>query len=168
MKILTTENLTFELDSLTEKDDRLIHYMILDFTDPKNIDFYSNELIHMQSYNENVVDISIGKYNLNLPLDWAIMIADYGSDNLEAIEISKINERPFKAFCINPISSFLPEFLPITLNAKFSPIIWNYPMLKANQALVLPLETKEKPMCALIMRTTHRLPDCLNIASIFS
>jgi hypothetical protein len=103
-----------------------------------------------------------------MPLDWSIVIADKDFGHMEIIEIKDLRDRPFEAFIMNPITSYMPDFGEITHVNNFPDVMWTMPKLKFGHILVVPLENKRNPACCLLAKDCARLPDQLDITKIFS
>ena len=72
MKILTVDNKTYELDDIPEVVDDL-RYGVLDYSNPKNVDYYFIPLVFLQKVFILPV-LQIGDNTLSIPLDWSLVI----------------------------------------------------------------------------------------------
>ena len=50
-----------------------------------------------------------------MPLDWNVVICDKEIGDPEIIPITQLNDRGFNVFIMNPITGFMPNFLPIEI-----------------------------------------------------
>ncbi len=75
MKILTVENKTYELDEIPDQVEDL-RYGILDYSDPKNVDYYFVPLVFLESFYSPAAVLQIGGKLINVPLDWSMVICD--------------------------------------------------------------------------------------------
>ena len=64
MKILTVDNKTYELDDIPEVVDDL-RYGVLDYSNPKNVDYYFIPLVFLESFYPSV--LQIGDNTLSIP-----------------------------------------------------------------------------------------------------
>ena len=65
MKILTVENETYDLDEIPETVDDL-RYGILDYTNPKNVDYYFIPLVFLESFYAPAAVLQIGENIVNI------------------------------------------------------------------------------------------------------
>jgi hypothetical protein len=124
-------------------------------------------LIFLDVFPRPAADLRIGPYRIQLPLDWSIVIADKDFGNMEIIELKNLNDRPFDAFILNPISSYMPSFGQVTIENVFPDMMWYMPKLKYGHILVVPLENTVKPMCVLCVRDLNKISEVLDITKIF-
>lgn len=148
-----------------EVDD--LRYCVLDYSDPKHVDFYYPPLIYLDAFCRDAADIRIGRYALQMPLDWSVVIADKNLGNVEIIELSQINDRDFTIFGFNPFTSTMPHFEEITIENRFSDIGWHMPKLKNGHILAVPLRGGFNPPCAYFLRDVNKIADHLDISKIF-
>ena len=73
MKILTLDNLPYELDTVPEEIDD-IRYSVLDYTDPNDVDYIFMPLVFLESFNAPAAVCRIGPHKINIPLDWSFLI----------------------------------------------------------------------------------------------
>ena len=166
MNILTVDNTAFELNQLPEDIDEL-RYGVLDWSDPKNVDYHFVPLIFMETFHAPAAVLRIGDDAIQIPLDWHIVIGEPDHGDPEIVPIMHINDRGFSAYTFNPISSFRPEFRPVEIINVFQDVRWFTPKLKYGHILAVPLTTGEKPMCAYFVKETNKLPEVLDITKIF-
>lgn len=165
MRILTVENQSFSMNDVPDEVDDL-RYGVLDYSDSRNIDYLFIPLLFLESFHAPAVDLQIGKYRIQAPMDWSIVIGDKHSGDLEVIELKKLNDRPFQAFAINPISGFMPEFLDIRITNIFPDVKWYFPKLKYGHLLTVPLTTGDDPLCCLLVKDVNKIPDQLDITQL--
>jgi len=168
MRILTTNNTTLNMNALPEVIDDF-RYCVLDYSSKNHseIDFYFIPLVFLDAFSRPSADISIGKYRIQMPLDWSIVIADKHSGAMEVVELKHINDRPFTAFIMNPINGFMPAFEEIIIENIFPDVMWTMPKLKYGHLLAIPLLDTPSPPCALFVRDLNKLPESFDITSIF-
>ncbi len=100
-----------------------------------------------------------------MPVDWQMLIGEPDFGDLEVVPLQSLNDRDFKAFSFNPLSSFRPEFLPVDIVDVFTDNKWYFPKLKNGQMLCVPLETKtKKPKCVYFVKDVTRNSEIVDIA----
>jgi hypothetical protein len=174
MRILTVENEAYSMNEIPDflDDDRLadilqdIRYCVLDYTDVKDADYIFIPLLFLESFNTSAVDLRIGNKRIQMPLDWSIVIGDKNTGDLEIIELKKLNDRPFQAFCLNPVSGYMPDFLDIEIINIFPDVKWYFPKLKFGHLLAVPLTSEKKPECAFFVKESSKVPDQLDITQL--
>jgi hypothetical protein len=155
MRILTNENKAVNIDSLPEDVDDL-RFCVLDNSDPNECDYFFVPLIFLESFMTPALVLKIGKYTVVAPLDWQILIGEPDHGELEVVPLTSINDRGFKAFAINPLSSYRPEFLSIEIVDVFTDSRWFFPKLKNGQILCVPLSDGDKPLCIYLVKDISR------------
>jgi hypothetical protein len=165
MRILTVDNQAFNMNNLPNEIDEL-YYGVLDYTTPSQVDYKFIPLLFLESFNSPSVDLKIGQYRIQMPIEWSLVIGDKNSGELEVIELKKLNDRPFQVFGINPISGFMPDFLNIEIVNVFPDVKWYFPKLKYGHLLAVPLDDRPKPVCAFFVKETSRIPEQLDISQM--
>jgi hypothetical protein len=155
MRILTLDNITYDLDSLPEEVDDM-RFAIFDNSDPSNPDYHYIPLIFLESFNSPALVLQIGDSTVKMPMDWKILIGEPDSGDLEVIPLTSINDRGFRAFQFNPLSSFSPTFPPIEIVDVYHDVIWYSPKLKNGQMLAVPLTDDHKPDCIYFVKDISR------------
>jgi hypothetical protein len=162
MKILTNENMAFDLNQLPERIDD-IRYCVLDYSDPQSIDYYWFPLVFLDIFSSPCADIRIGPYSIQMPLDWSIVIGDKHCGDLEVIRLIDLNDKDFDAFSINPIKGYMPDFFKIEIMNVFADVKWYFPRLKNGHLLALPLCGGENPPCVFFVKEASKIPEALDI-----
>ena len=162
MRILTLENTAFEMNEIPDEVDDL-RFSILDNSDPSNPDYFYIPLIFLESFNSPALILDIAGYTIRLPVDWKILTGENEIRDLEMIDVSSLNERGFKAFSFNPISSYMPEYLPISMIDLYSDVKWFFPKLKQGQILAIPLELGEKPKVVYAAKEINKQNEVVDI-----
>lgn len=155
MRILTLNNIAYDLDTLPEEVDDM-RFAILDNSDPASPDYHYIPLIFLESFNSPALVLQIGKQRIRMPIDWQILIGEPEMGDLEMLPLTSINDRGFKAFQFNPLSSFRPSFLPIEIVDVYHDVAWYAPKLKNGQMLAIPLDNSEKPECVYFVKDISR------------
>lgn len=167
MRILTTENVPFNMEETPDEVTDQHCYSVLNYSDTDNVDFFFIPLVFVERFPRPAADLQIGPYRIQMPLDWSIVIAEKNIGLMEIIELKNLNDREFDAFVLNPISGYCPEFLPVTIQNVFPDISWDIPKLKRGHILTVPLTDGPEPPCAYFVKDTNKLPDGLDISKVF-
>ena len=160
MKILTTDNVAFDMNDMPEEVDDL-RYAVLDYSNTNNVDYHFVPMVFMESFNAPAAVIKIGGKLIQMPLDWSVIIGEPEFGEPEIISLMTINDRGFKAFVFNPITGFKPHFEPLELVNVYTEVKWYFPKLKFGHILAVPLTDGEDPPCAYFVKETQKVPDVL-------
>jgi hypothetical protein len=147
--------LAFDLDHLPDEIDDL-RFAILDNSDPANPDYQYIPLIFLESFSSPALVLRIGENKINMPLDWQILIGEPDLGDLEILPLTSVNDRGFKAFQFNPLSSFRPSFLDIEILDVYNEVVWYAPKLKNGQMLSVPLSNEKNPDCVYFVKEISR------------
>ena len=156
MRILNLENNEFyNLETLPEEIDDL-RFAILDNSNPANVDYHYIPLIFLESFNSPALVLKIGDKILKMPIDWQVLIGEPEIGDLETLPLTSINDRGFKVFEFNPLSSFRPSFLDIEIVNIYHDVTWYAPRLKNGQFLCVPIDDGVKPRCVYFVKEISR------------
>jgi hypothetical protein len=155
MKILTLDNTAYDLDTLPEEVDDM-RFAILDNSDPSDPDYHYIPLIFLESFNSPALVLQIGEHRVKMPIDWQILIGEPDLGDLEMLPLTSINDRGFKAFQFNPLTSFRPSFLDIEIVDVYHDVAWYAPKLKNGQMLCIPLTNDPEPDCIYFVKDVSR------------
>jgi len=155
MKILTLENRSYDLDTLPDEVDDM-RFAILDNSDPSDPDYHYIPLIFLESFNSPALVLQVGGHRIKMPIDWQILIGEPDLGDLEMLPLTSINDRGFKAFQFNPLTSFRPSFLDIEIVDVYHDVAWYAPKLKNGQMLCVPLDDSEEPDCVYFVKDISR------------
>ena len=161
MKVLTVENESYDLDYVPDEIQD-VRYCVLDYSDKYNADYIFVPLVFLESFNAPAAVLKIGQYTVSVPLDWHIVVCDPMVGDPEVLPITSLNDRGFKAFLINPISGFMPEFTEVEIVNIYQDMKWYFPKLKYGHILAVPIEDTEKPKCVYFVKETNKIPDVLS------
>ncbi len=162
MRLLTLNNNSYDLSSIPEEVDD-IRFCVLDNSDPKDPDYFFIPLIFLESFNSPALVLRIGQHEIQMPIDWQMLIGEHDLGDLEVVPLTSLNDRGFSAFAFNPISSFRPNFFPIEVVDIYQDVKWFFPKLKPGQMLAIPLDpTAEKPLCVFFVRDISRQSEVVN------
>ena len=152
----------FDLNQLPERVDDL-RYCVIDYTDTAHVDYYWYPLIFLDIFSAPCADVRIGPYNIQMPLDWSVIVGDKSTGDLELMRLIDLNDKDFDVFAINPISGYMPEFHNIEIVNVFADVKWHFPRLKAGHILAMPLNMGTKPLCAFFVKEMIKNLDNLDI-----
>lgn len=164
--VLTEHNDCFDMTVVPEEIDDLC-YCVLDYSDQDEVDFVFPPLVYLDAFSRPAADLRIGDYQIQMPLDWSVVIADKNLGNVEIIELSQLNDREFDIFGFKPVTGTMPQFLEITVENTFPDIQWHMPKLTNGHILAVPLHHGKDPLCAFFVRDTNKIPDQLDISKLF-
>ena len=165
MRILTVDNAVYEMTDLPNEISDL-RFCVLDNSNPAEPDYYFLPLVFLESFNDPALVLKIGKHRIKMPYNWRILIGDPEIGDLEALPLTKINDRGFEIFTFNPISSFRPKFEPVEIEDVYQDVKWYFPKLKNGQLLCVPLEDGPEPQCAYFVKDISRASEMIDIAKI--
>ena len=164
MKILTIDNVAYDLNDLPENGTEDIRYSVLDNTDPNDPDFYCLPLMFLESFSSPAMLLRVGNYEVQMPLDWSMVVADKESGlDPEILPLTSLNERGFDALIFNPISGFKADYLPIEIINVFREVQWFFPKTKVGHLITVPLTISPKPPCAFFIKDMSRYTDIIQL-----
>lgn len=155
MRILTLDNNHFDLDHLPEEIDDM-RFAILDNSDPHSPDYFYIPLIFLESFSSPALVLRIGNNVIKMPMDWQILIGEPDVGDLEMLSLTSINDRGFRVFQFNPLSSFRPSFPDIEILDVYHEVVWYAPKLKNGQLLAVPLNDEDEPDCVYFAKDVSR------------
>jgi hypothetical protein len=155
MRILTLDNTSYELDTLPDQVDDM-RFAVLDNSDPGNPDYHYIPLIFLESFSAPALVLRIGEYEIKMPMDWQVLIGEPDLGDLEMLSLTSINDRGFKVFQFNPLSSFRPGFLDIEIVDVYHEVTWYAPKLKNGLMLAVPLNNMPQPDCVYFVKDISR------------
>ena len=157
MKILTLDNQSFDLNNLPDEVDDSMRFAVLDNSNPNEPDFFFQPLIFLESFNAPAVVLKIGKYEIEMPLDWSIVVGCRESGNdLEVIPLTSLTDRGFDCFVFNPLSDYKFNFNDVEITNIYMDLKWYFPKMKNGQLLATPTRFGEKPDCAYFVTEISR------------
>ena len=155
MKIHTLDDTAYELNELPEVIED-IHFAIFDNSNPKDADYFFTPLIFLESFTSPAIVLKIDSKVIKMPMDWHLLIGEQDSGNLEAIPLTSINDRDFKAFSFNSLSSYMADFLPVEVIDVYNEVQWYNPKLKNGQYLAVPLSDSKNPSVVYFIKDVSR------------
>tara|TARA_B100001094_G_scaffold333443_1_gene412415 strand:- start:18838 stop:19338 length:501 start_codon:yes stop_codon:yes gene_type:complete len=166
MKILTPDNHSYNLNKVPELVDDL-QYCVLDTTNPKNIDFFFIPLIFLESFNAPSMVLEIKGVNIQMPIDWSIMVIERELGQCEMVPLTSLNDRGFEALTMNPLTTGLINSAEIKVVNVFQEVKWYFPKLKFGHIIAVPLGEGENPDCLYFAKDINQLPDTMDVGSFF-
>jgi hypothetical protein len=167
MNILTVENQTYDLDRLPNEISTDIRYSVLDYSDPKDVDYMFIPLVFLESFSSPAAVLRIGEKEINMPLDWSVIIGEPDHGEPEIISLMSLNDRGFKAFTFNPVTGYKAEWEPIEIVNIYQEVKWYVPKLKFGHILSVPLAKKDNPCCAFFLKESNKVPEVLDLNNIW-
>jgi hypothetical protein len=156
MQILTLDDKIYHLNDLPDEIDEDLRFSVMDNSDPNNPDYFYIPLIFLESFTAPAAVLKVGPYTVNMPLDWCTIVGDPEGPDMEIIPLTSLNDRGFKTFIFNPLSSFRPEFYDIDIIDVYQDVKWYFPKMKPGQLLCTPLSNEPKPPCAYFVKEVSR------------
>jgi hypothetical protein len=139
-----------------------LRFAILDNSDGQNPDHFFVPLIFLESFTGPAAVLQIGNNEITMPLDWCTVVGDPEGPDMEVLPLTSLNDRSFKTFCFNPLSSFRPEFLEIDIIDIYQEVKWYFPKMKSGQLLCTPLTGGHKPQCAYFVKEISRQSELID------
>ena len=156
MQILTLEDKVFYLNNLPEEIDDDLRFSVLDNSDSSNPDYFFVPLIFLESFTGPAAALKVGNHEIVMPLDWCTIVGDPEGPDMEILPLTSLNDRGFKTFTFNPLSSFRPEFLEIDIIDIYQDVKWYFPKMRPGQLLCTPLHDGQNPTCAYFVKEVSR------------
>lgn len=164
MRILTLNNEAFDLNDLPDEVDEDTRFSVLDNSNPAEPDFFFMPLIFLESFNSPAILLNIGGHEVQMPLDWSMVVADKESGlDPEVLPLTSINERGFHALVFNPIKGFKVDYEPIEIVNIFQDVKWYFPKMKNGQLLTVPMAEGKNPPCAFFVKEISRQSEILQL-----
>ena len=166
-RILTLDNKAFNLNELPEEVEEDARFSVLDNSEPGNPDFFFMPLIFLESFNSPAILMNIGGYEIQMPLDWCMLIGDSDcATDPEVLPLTSINERGSEAFCMNPIKGYRADFQPVEIVNIYQDVRWFFPKMKNGQLLSVPLHDGHNPPCAYFVKEISRQSEQVELANL--
>ena len=158
MLILNEENYPVDLNLIPEQCD-MFFWVFDNSTGFK--DYYCTPLIMLESFYAPIIKLRLTvnasrnnpEYQyVNVPADYQILIGEPSHGDLEVNPVTSVSSRNFKAFSVNPISSFTADYLHLEVEDVLPSVKWYMPKIKTGQLLCVPIENTPKPKCIYLVR----------------
>ena len=102
-----------------------------------------------------------------MPVDWQLLIGEPEMGDLEVVPLTSINDRGFKAFCFNPLSSFRAEFEDVEIVDIYQDVKWYFPKLRPGQMLAIPIDETAKPRCVYFVKDVSRQSEVVDYGNLW-
>lgn len=166
MKILTNENKSYNLDRIPDEIED-IRYCVFDTSDVNYMDYYFYPLIFLESFYAPAIVLEIGGIEVQMPLDWSIIVCDEDMSDIEIVPLTSLNDRGFYTLIYNPLHHMVPTPVEVTITNVYSEVKWFFPKLKSGALLVVPLDDNKRPDCALFVKEANKVTDALQLGNLF-
>jgi len=167
MQILTLDNRTFHLNNLPDEVDDNMRFSVLDNSNPNEPDFFFQPLVFLESFNSPAVVLKIGKHEIQMPLDWCIVVGCRESGNdLEVVPLTSLTDRGFDAFIFNPLTDFKFSFGKIEIVNIYMDVKWYFPKMRNGHILATPLTDGDKPPCAYFVKEISRQSEIIQYGKL--
>jgi hypothetical protein len=164
--LLLDNNISYNLETLPEEIED-VRFAIMDNSSPASVDYHYIPLIFLESFNSPALVLRINDTTIKMPLDWQILIGEPDFGDLEIVPLTSINDRGFKAFEFNPLSSFRPSFLDIEIVDVYHDVTWYAPRLRNGQFLCVPIDGGEKPRCIYFVKEVSKNCEVVDFSQCF-
>jgi len=166
MNILLPENKSFNTAQIPTVSSEL-YYCVLDYSNLDDIDYHFLPMVFIEDFAKASVELKIGKYLIQIPLSWSILIGDREFGEIELMAIMGFHGRDFNAFSLNPITGYMPDYYPIEIINIYQEVRWCVPALKPEHLLVVPIKSGENPPCVFFSESKTKFPDEIDVKDLF-
>ncbi len=111
--------------------------------------------------------LEIGPYKVQMPLDWSVLVCDGAYSDMEVMPLTSLNDRGFYTITFNPLRHMVPVPHEVSIANIYADVKFYVPQLKNGSILVVPLELKSEPICALFVKEGSKIPDPIDMAVLF-
>lgn len=163
MLVLTPENKPFDMASIGEFTPNEL-YCSLNLSDLTDTDYFFKYILSTVTFTAMTAELLIGDMVTQVPINWQILLGDEDTGMMEMASIEDIlaMREPPNAFVYNPVNSLYPRFLPVSVKSLYTVNVkWQVPMLSKSHLLAVPIQRKEKPLCAFFADENDKFPDFL-------
>ena len=163
MRILTVDNLAYDLNKLPETVSDDMAFSVLDNSNPKEPDFYFMPLIFLESFNAPAMVLEINGKEITMPVDWNLAVGDSeGGGDIEVLPLTSLNDRGFEAFLFNPLSSYTMNWGEVKITNFYNDMKWYFPKTKNGQLLGVPITDGPEPLCAWFIKDISRQSETID------
>lgn len=171
MNLLTPENIPYELNCIpqeVETVDQCMRYCVLDCSDKTYIDYYFVPLVFLESFYAPAIVLEIAGNQVQMPLDWSVMVCDEHYNDVEIMPLTELNDRGFKTPLYNPLKNMVPETVDIEIVNVYASVKWFMPKLKHGHILPVPVTSGSAPLCAYFVKELNKVPTPIDPAEMFA
>jgi hypothetical protein len=155
------------LNNLPDEVDDNMRFAVLDNSNPNEPDFFFIPLIFLESFNAPAVVLKIGNHEIQMPLDWSILVGCRESGNdMEVIPLTSLTDRGFDSFIFNPLSNFKFNFSTVEIVDIYMDVKWYFPKMRSGQLLATPLCDGDTPPCAYFVKEISRQSEIVQYAKL--
>ena len=162
MNILLPENRSFDTAKIPEEGSE-IYYCVFDYGNLDEVDYQFLPMVFIEDFAKACVELRIGKHLIQVPLPWSILISEQEFGDVELMPIIEFHGRDFDAFVFNPVSGFMPDFMPIEIINIYQEVRWCVPSMKPDQLLTVPIAIGENPPCAFFAEPKNKFPEEIDV-----
>ena len=157
MRILTLDNVSYNLNNLPDELEEDLRFSVLDNSDIDNPDFFFIPLIFLESFSSPAIVMDIAGNEVMMPVDWHMAVGDSNTGNdLEILPLTSLNDRGFEAFLFNPLKSYQSTYSEVKIVNFYNDVKWYFPKMKNGQLLSVPISEGENPKCAFFVKDISR------------
>lgn len=158
MHILNEDNMPIDLNLIPDQVD--MHFWVFDNSSGAK-DYFCVPLIMLESFYSPTIKLRLTidasrkhqqHFFLNVPSDYQILIGEPSHGDLEINPVTSLSGRHFKAFSMNPVTSFRPEYMHIEVEDVLPSIKWFMPKMKTGQLLCVPITQQPRSNCVYLVR----------------
>lgn len=169
MIVLTENNEAVDVDKVMEGSD--LYFCVLDFAKPKTPDYQFKKCVVIETYDAPIARLRVGPFEAAIPWRWSVMITY--TDQAEVITVRDLIGRDYEAFCINPLSGYMPERLPIRYIGCYESA-WTCPRAQKHEMFAIPIgtpkftadERKRGPIC-LLAGENLKVPETIDVSLLW-
>lgn len=166
MNVLLPENQPFDINQPTNKliDSKIC---VFDYSDKEEMDFFFKKITTYIQYRYPTVELMIGKhYNVELPLNWRILVTNTHDYICQLISIEELLHFDHQTPIFNPFYVGIPKILDVkVIGINQNPVEHFVPKLPKKNLLVMPIGTKNEWRNKITGRdgTETNYPDCMYV-----
>lgn len=169
MLILDENNKMVDIDQVSKN--REVYYAVLDFSKPRSPDYFFKPIIFIDTYTSPAAMLQVGPYTTLVPFRWSVVVTY--ADIAELVAVEDIVSKDHDAFCVNPITSYMPDRLPIRYKGSLD-VSWSYPTLGKSDMLVLPVGEaptrpgdREKGPTCILAGERIKIPETIDLSLLW-
>jgi hypothetical protein len=159
MFILSENNQSVDLNLIPEQVE-LNYWVFQNAVRDEDADYFCNPLLMLESFFAATVRLRFTFKEarqsqvlyLNVPADHQLLIGESTCGDLEINPVTSLSGRGFRAFSMNPLSSFTPDYLAVDVDDIYQPTKWFVPKTQPGQLLCVPLTEGYRPRCIYLVR----------------
>jgi len=167
MRILTLDNVSYNLNNLPDELEEDLRFSVLDNSDIDNPDFFFIPLIFLESFNSPAMVMEINGKEITMPIDWHLAVGDSeGTGDIEVLPLTSLNDRGFEAFLFNPLTSYTMNWGEVKITNFYNDVKWYFPKMKNGQLLGVPITDGDNPQCAWFVKDISRQSETIDYGAL--